>query len=202
MFGVAQQGISHIVNKSQDEIVAAFKANDESVMKVLYSANYQKVRTYVLQNNGSASEAKDVYQEAFIAVWKNVKSDRFTPKSETSLSGYLYRIAKNKWLDYLRSAHHKKTVSENMLHAVPLNRNQDEQQTEEAEKESIRKVMEAFGGLGEQCKTMLQQFYFYGWSHRQIAAALNLEESSVRNQKYRCMQKLREMVQNAERNRE
>lgn len=195
---MSKQRVSHIANKSQDEILAAFKANDESVMKELYTTNYQKVRTYVLQNSGSASEAKDVYQEAFIAVWKNVKSDQFTPQNETSLSGYLYRIAKNKWLDYLKSAHHKRTVSESSLLAMALNHDGDEQQAEEAQKETIRKVMDAFRGLGEQCKTVLQQFYFNGRSHRQIAAALNLKEASVRNRKYRCMEKLREMVQNAE----
>lgn len=35
----------------------------------------------------------------------------FYPENENALPGYLYRIAKNKWLDYLRSGHYQKVVA-------------------------------------------------------------------------------------------
>lgn len=195
-----QKEAFNISDKSQEELVAALKANNEPVMKEIYIANYSKVKTYVLQNNGSESDAKDVYQEAFIAVWRNVRSDKFTPQNDTSLSGYLYQIARNKWLDTLRSAHHKKTISESNLRLVSKRQEQESIEAMEAENENIEKIMIAFGRLGEHCKTILQQFYFNHKSYRDIAEETDMKEASVRNQKYRCMQELNDLVRKSKNN--
>ncbi len=48
--------------------------------------------------------------------------------------------------------------------------------------------------LGEQCKEVLQLFYFKKESMKQIAARFSWTEASAKNNKYRCLQKLREMV--------
>ncbi|MEI9913190.1 MAG: sigma factor [Bacteroidota bacterium] len=59
-----------------DEWIRKLKANDEQALKALYAANYSKVENYVLDNSGSAEDAKDIYQEAFIAVWRNIQLDQ------------------------------------------------------------------------------------------------------------------------------
>lgn len=161
-------------------------------MKELYVINYPKVKSFVLQNSGSAEQAKDVYQEAFIAVWKNVRKGKFEPQSDTSLNGYLYQIAKNKWIDYLRSAHNRKTVSENKLYVVPPHTDEES----EPESEHLELIIRAFHQLGEQCRNLLRLFYFRRKSYREIAGTLDIQEASARNQKYRCIKKLQELVQN------
>ena len=55
-------------------------------------------------------EAKDIYQEAFIIVWRNVQLEKFTPGNESEVAGYLFNVAKYKWIDHLRSNHFKKIV--------------------------------------------------------------------------------------------
>lgn len=76
----------------------------------MYQTNYPKIEALVLKNSGSKEEAKDVFQEAFVVVWQNIKLDRFTPKNESSVDSYLYTIAKNKWMDVLRSKDFKSTT--------------------------------------------------------------------------------------------
>ncbi len=186
---------SHIDHLSQQDLVAALKANDESVMKALYTATFPKVKTFILQNSGSVSEAKDIYQEAFIAVWRNIRREKFTPQGETALSGYLFQIAKYKWFDYLRSDHHKKTVSENELHTVPFHSNEEEKEDNRINTENIKQITDAFNKLGGPCKSLLNQFYFKQKSCRELARELDMQEASVRNKKYRCMQMLRKLVQ-------
>lgn len=194
-----QKNALHIAGKSQQELVAALKANNESVMKALYVTNYRKVKTFVLQNNGSESDAKDIYQEAFITVWKKVQSDKFTPKNDSSLNGYLYQIAKNKWIDYLRSAHHKKTVSsDSELRLVSIEKSDQTLDDKEVENDNLKMIMDAFARMGERCKNILKQFYFNRKNYREIADDLDMQEASVRNQKYRCMQKLRSAVLKSE----
>ena len=91
----------HLLNQS--ELICAIKSNESDVLKHFYTTNYKKVELLILKNSGSIEHAKDIYQEAFITVWTNVKNDKFIPKNDTALQGYLYKIAKNKWLDVLRS---------------------------------------------------------------------------------------------------
>ena len=60
----------------QENFTDRFKNNDEQVLKYLYVTNYAKIEKYVLSNSGTIDEAKDIYQEAFIAVWRNVQLDK------------------------------------------------------------------------------------------------------------------------------
>ena len=84
---------------SQIALVKAIKSNDSNALKSLYTSNFYKVELMVIKNSGSREHAKDIYQEAFITLWKNVKNNSFVPHNETALQGYLYQIAKNKNID-------------------------------------------------------------------------------------------------------
>ena len=170
--------------------MVAIKANDEDVLKSLYEENYYKVERYVLMNSGSSEEAKDIYQEAFITVWRNIQMEKFYPENEHSLNVYLLRIAKNKWLDHLRSSHFRKTV--------PLMTSTEKEEREEELPEQdvhyIKEVKKYFLELGENCQELLIRFYYKKESMRTISKHFDWTEASTRNNKYRCLQKLRDLL--------
>lgn len=180
---------------NQSDIVTAIKANDNSVLKSIYTTNYHKIEVLVLKNNGTKDHAKDIYQDAFLAVWKNVKQDKFTPQSESAIHGYLYTIAKNKWMDYLRSKDYKKTIVSDQINDFNATVTDSEATDDDILKEHrLQGVLQAFKDLGEPCKSLLKQFYFDKKSMKDIANELQLDAASTRNKKYRCMQKLREIA--------
>jgi RNA polymerase sigma factor (sigma-70 family) len=167
----------------------AIKANDDTALKKLYKDNYYQTEKYVLNNNGSEDQAKDIYQEAFITVWRNIQLNKFIPEKDHSLSGYLYRIAKNKWLDHLRSVQHKKIIS--------LDDDTEEKMAEtfdEDNLEYIKEVKKNFHRLSDNCKELLRRFYYAKESLKIIAEQLEWTEATARNNKYRCLQKLRELI--------
>ena len=176
---------------SGGEIVSLIKMNDARALKRLYKANFGKVRKYVLNNNGDTAAAKDVYQEAFVAMWRNIKNDKFSSEESSSVNGYLYQIAKNKWMDHLRSARYK--------HTSPINRDLEADQSEMIEMEEKNKkielLMESMGKMGERCQTLLKLFYFERRSFREIADITGLDEASARNAKYRCQNQLKKIAQ-------
>ena len=55
--------------------------------------------------------------------------------------------------------------------------------------------MAAFKQLGASCQLVLTRFYFEKKSMKAIAEELQIDAASARNKKYRCMQKLKELVQ-------
>lgn len=177
----------------QLQLINAIKANDQIALKQFYKSNYYKIEALVLKNSGSIEHAKDIYQDSFIAVWKNLKAKKFEPKNETALQGYLYQIAKNKWMDVLRSNTFKKTNTLTNETLAFLKEETNDEPSEDNEVK-LKLTMSAFKNLAQPCKQLLTNFYYEKKSLRAIASELQLEEASVRNKKYRCMEKLRSIV--------
>ena len=179
----------------QEELVRAIMADDDSVLKWLYQENYYKTEKYVVENSGSQEQAKDIFQDAFITVWENVKDSKFVPQNQTALNGYIYTVAKNKWLDFLKSSHFKKTKSlEAHTYKIEDKNNTQDEIDANASEEKIAKVVSTFGLIDEACKKILTVFYYENKSLRKIAEELNITEASARNKKYRCLEKLRTTV--------
>lgn len=176
----------------QLQLITAIKDNNSIALKEFYTSNYPKVEALILKNSGSQEHAKDVYQEAFISMWNNVRNELFTPQNDSALQGYLYQIAKNKWMDVLRSKRFKTTQS--LTEERTLFLKQEDTIEEDTYDEKLNITMTAFKDLGQPCKDLLKTFYFEKKSLREIALHLNIEETSVRNKKYRCMEKLRAIV--------
>lgn len=187
----------NILNKNflvQEELVKAIQANDDGVLESLYQENYYKTEKYIIDNSGSVEQAKDTFQEAFIAVWENVQNNKFIPKNETALNGYLYTVAKNKWLDFLKSSRFKKTNALDSHNYKIKSDGGDLDEQEENNISRLEKVTGYFYDLDQACKKLLTVFYYESKSLREIAAELNITEASARNKKYRCIEKLRALV--------
>ncbi len=173
--------------RSTNATVIGFRKNDTDTLRTTYEAVYPLVRAHVLKNNGSEAQAKDVFQEAFVTCWKNIKEDRFY---DGNVAGYLFTIAKNKWTDHLRSALYKKTLSSETAFIDVVTEEAEEDRS--LEEESKRAAMlTAMAQLGDRCKTLLKLFYFERRSMEEISSKMGMAPNSARNQKYRCMEKLR-----------
>ncbi|HOZ70765.1 MAG TPA: sigma-70 family RNA polymerase sigma factor [Chitinophagaceae bacterium] len=173
------------------------KVSDDKVLQYIYVSNYPKVEQYILGNSGTSDDARDIYQEAFLAVWRNVQLDQFRPQNETAIAGYIFQIARNKWLDQLRSVKNKKTTSlpDEISHQMA-----DSPSLGEEELGYLETVKEKYESLGDPCRELLDRFYFKKESMREIAAHFSWTEASAKNNKYRCLQRLRNMVINKKEN--
>jgi len=113
----------------------------------------------------------------------------FKAENGTAISGYLYQIAKNKWVDHLRSSKFKRTV--------PFENYHEGLDDKVEEKESkLKEIESCFLNLGENCKELLTRFYYKKENMSVIAKALGWTVGTVRNNKYRCIQRLKEMLIN------
>ena len=181
---------------NQATLIEEIKANNSITLKTIYRLNYPKVELLVLNNNGTKEHAKDIYQEAFIVTWNNIKNNHFIPQNESAIEGYLYTIAKNKWLDFLRSKQFKKTVYSVDFLLNKIETDMEITNEDFLKDERLKKVMKAFETLGDPCKKLLTAFYFDKISINSIANNIKLNSASARNKKYRCMQRLRDLALN------
>lgn len=166
------------------------KTDTRDFLKTLYIRNYPNLEAYILKNSGNSDDAGDIYQEGFLAVWRNIEIGRFSPNSENEFSSYLFKVCKNKWIDHLRK--NNKRVS---LSIEEIEDGQFEQQSNEGHL-YIEAVKRQYNNLGEKCKEVLGLFYYQKQSMKQIADKMQITEASAKNNKYRCLQRLRELVLN------
>lgn len=166
--------------------VSGLHRNDPATIRALYSKHFPAVRQYVLQNSGTGTDAQDMFQEAVTVLWMNVKEGRFRTGAESDPGGFLFRVAKNKWLDVVRSAAHKhmKVVHDDRT----IEMGTEPMEDVEGRLQRLRGVYEK---LDDKCRTVLDQFYFERKDLATIAAGMGVEEESIRTIKYRCMMKLR-----------
>ncbi|MCC6839492.1 MAG: sigma-70 family RNA polymerase sigma factor [Flavobacteriales bacterium] len=158
--------------------------NDPHVIGKLYAAHLPAVRHYVLRNNGSVDEAKDIFQEAVLVLWLNAKEGRFHDTAGQDPGGFLFRVAKNKWTDVLRSAAKKHM----RVMRSDLEQPMEQDQADEDQLDRLRAI---YGTLDEKCRTVLDRFYHQRMDLAAIAESLGVTEESIRTIKYRCMMKLR-----------
>lgn len=166
--------------------LSGLQRNDQVTLRALYTAHFPAVRGYVLQNSGTVSDAQDMFQEAITVLWMQAKEGRFNGNAESDPGGFLFRVAKNKWLDVVRSAAHRhmKVVHDERVDQVDTEVHDDVE-------ERIVRLRGVYDKLDEKCRTVLDQFYFERKDLATIAANMGVEEESIRTIKYRCMMKLR-----------
>jgi RNA polymerase sigma factor (sigma-70 family) len=163
---------------------SGLRRNDAATVRALYKQHFPAIRTYVLQNSGTGIDAQDVFQEAMTVLWLKVKEGHLVPDSDPG--GFLFRVAKYKWLDQVRSAAHKhmKVVHDDRA-LDPVADAADDIE------EKLARLRGVYDKLDDKCRTVLDKFYFERKDLATIAAGMGVEEESIRTIKYRCMMKLR-----------
>src|ERR1700685_4067557 len=79
-------------------LVSEAQGGNQAAFAQLVQTYDQSVLRLALRLTGSASDAQDIHQEAFLKVYKKLNGFRF----ECSFSTWIYRIVTNVCLDHLR----------------------------------------------------------------------------------------------------
>lgn len=130
---------------------------------------YWKVRRIVL----SHEDANDVLQNVFIKVWSNLQN--FQGKS--SLSTWLYRIAVNESLDFLRKQKLADKVSTDEDDSVASRLMSDEYFDGD---EVQTRLQEAVARLPEVQRTVFSLKYFEEMKYSEISQILNTSEGALK----------------------
>src|SRR5882757_5185118 len=86
------------VSPQVDTLIRAAQAGDQDAFEQLVRTYDQSVLRLAMNLLRSPDDAQDVYQEAFLRVYRNLHSFRF----DCSFHTWLYRIVTNLCLDHLR----------------------------------------------------------------------------------------------------
>jgi RNA polymerase sigma-70 factor (ECF subfamily) len=85
------------------QLIENYLKGDESSLEFLIKKNIDSVYSFIFRQVGDTEIAKDLTQETFIKVWKNIKKFKVDKNFKT----WLFTIAKNIMIDFWRK---KKTI--------------------------------------------------------------------------------------------
>lgn len=173
--------------QSDTQLVNGLLEHEDAAINYLYDEVGPKVKQYIMSVGGNEEEANDIFQEGIVSAFVNIKSGKYQVSENAKFTTYLIQICKYKWYDTLKSAHKSKRGGE--IIDIPDDSNIVEAM-ETSEKYSLLHTL--IQSLGDQCQEILKRFYWEKESIDEISKALKMVPASVKNGKYRCMQKLKE----------
>jgi RNA polymerase sigma factor (sigma-70 family) len=134
-------------------------------------------------------KAKDIYQEAVIAFYERVQQPAFTLTCK--IKTYLYAVSRRLWLKKLA----EKKRFNGSIDEVETFLGIEEEIKEVSERESrFKKMGIALEGLGEPCKSIIEDFYIADLSMEEISVKFNYTNAdNAKNQKYKCLQRLKKL---------
>jgi RNA polymerase sigma-70 factor (ECF subfamily) len=178
-------------------LVREAQGGDHAAFAQLVHAHDEAVLRLALRITGSQSDAQDIYQEAFLKVYKKLDCFRF----ECSVSTWIYRIVTNVCLDHLRKNRNRKESSAVKVKADGeefdlLNQILDDRTAHNPEQQLLRcelsaHILCALDRLTPRERMVFDLKHFQGMKLRTVSEILNTSESSVKTSLMRGTRKLR-----------
>ncbi len=176
------------IHITDQDILEGIRRSDKSAIEKLYREILPGIITYVQRNRGSEEDARDIFQEAMIVMYRKSRSEAF--ELTASLNTYISSICRNLWLKRLRD-HKEIGVIEGI--EVPA---EDTGLLELMDLSSKRRLfIKHFQMLSDQCRTILELF-FQKTNLKKIAEELETSEAYIKKRKFICKERVVKSIKN------
>ncbi len=174
---------------NEQHLLKGLANNDSKAINTIYKDNFKIVQVFILNNNGTYDDARDIFQEAMITLYEKAKSDSFVLTSK--IKTYIYSVCRRLWLKRLQQTGKFVIQTESLEETISV-----EEDLEIHEKRNAEfTIMErALNSLGEPCKSLLQAYYIQKKGMGGIAAEFGYTNAdNAKNQKYKCLMRLKKL---------
>jgi RNA polymerase sigma-70 factor (ECF subfamily) len=144
----------------------------------------------------SEEDARDVYQEAFLRVYRKLPEFRL----DSAFSTWLYRIVANLCLDQIRKRKVRKEEAASVETAageidrfqlIPERRADVDPQRQLMSTEVNNRIQEVLGSLSPRERLVFEMRHYQGMRLRAIGESLGVTEEAAKNCLFRATQKMR-----------
>lgn len=175
---------------SETELIEQSKIGDFWAFEQLIYRYDKEVLTIVARFTKNSDDAKDIYQETFIRVFKGLNTFQF--KSE--FSTWLYRIAMNVCLSHKEKKKRTATVSidddgDETIEKYLVSSDQTDARIEG--NEITDRIESALHSLSPKQKMVFTLRHYQDYKLKEIAAMMNCAEGTVKKYLFEATQKMR-----------
>jgi RNA polymerase sigma-70 factor, ECF subfamily len=168
--------------------VAKARGGDEEAFRVLVERHSRGIYRLACRMTGRPEDAEDVVQETFVRVFRQL--GRFEARS--NFSTWLYRIAFNCAIDYMRARPQRESPEEptTLERLAPTGVGPDMDDLVYAGEIGDR-VQEALAGLSVQERAAFVMRHYHGCSIEEICGTLGLRSNAAKHAIFRAVRKMR-----------
>ena len=175
--------------QNEQALLKGLANNDSRAIETIYKDNFNMVQAFVLNNNGSYDDARDIFQEAMIALYEKAQSESFVRTCQ--IKTYVYSICRRLWLKKLQQMGRFSNQVDNLDETIPVEEDLEIHQKRNAEFVIMERAMNS---LGEPCKSLLEGYYLKKRGMQELAAEFGYTNAdNAKNQKYKCLMRLKKL---------
>jgi RNA polymerase sigma-70 factor, ECF subfamily len=171
------------VSPADEDVARRCRAGDVDAFEILYGRQAARIYTLACRMAGSPEDGEDLLQEIFLQAYRKIG----TYKGDAAIGTWLYRLALNHCLDYVRSrAARMKTLTDT------LDGEQSYQPLARRETPDIRLDLErAIERLPDGCREAFVLHDIEGLDHKEVGRLLGVAEGTSKSQVFKARAKLR-----------
>jgi RNA polymerase sigma-70 factor (ECF subfamily) len=175
------------------ELAQRCRQGDAAAFEELYRSHAGRLYNLVYRMAGAQHEAEDLLQEIFLQAHRKLGSF----KGESSLGTWLYRLAVNHCLDFLRGRQARMARSSDSLDAEGAS---EPAAVAPAVPTAISRLdlERAIARLPDGCRAAFILHDVEGFEHNEVAKLLGVSEGTSKSQVHKARMKLRAMLTGAE----
>ena len=173
-------------NLSETDIIQGCLTGNPKMQEALYKRLSAKMYSVCLRYAGNADDAQDLLQEGFIKVFRNL--DKY--RGDGSFEGWVRRIFVNTSIEQYRKkslALQKATDVENVV--------MEDKEWNVLDKLAERDILKMVQELSPGYKMVFNMHVIEGYSHKEIADMLGINEGTSKSQLARAKAVLQKMVE-------
>lgn len=177
------------VELNEQALLQGLAKNDSKAIETIYKQNYNMVQSLIVNNNGSYDDARDIFQEAMIALYEKARSESFVLTCK--LNTYVYSVCKRLWLKRLQQLGKYTNQIESLEETVSVEEDLEIHKRRNAEFVIMER---ALNSMGEPCKSLLEGYYLKKQDMQTLAKEFGYTNAdNAKNQKYKCLMRLKKM---------
>jgi RNA polymerase sigma-70 factor (ECF subfamily) len=165
------------------DLVARCRAGDVEAFETLYREHAARLYTLASRMAGSPDDGEDLLQEIFLQAYRKLASF----KGDSTIGTWLYRLALNHCLDYVRSRRAKMNKLTETLDAETSFEPMARRDMPIARMDLERAVER----LPEGCREAFVLHDVEGFDHKEVAELLGIAEGTSKSQVFKARMKLR-----------
>ena len=179
--------IQYSIEPKVDEVIGLVTLDQLSFNEV-YEREFPRIARLVLNHGGTLETACDIFQDAMVILLEKIRHGKLSLSS--SIGTYLYSVCRHILGDQFR-----RNKRDRKMKAWYTDEYRDDIFFPWEKPENVDRVAEVMDRLGDPCKTLLEWFYYRQKDWEFIASTLGYKDAaSARNQKYKCLEKIRSHV--------
>lgn len=171
---------------SDDHLSQLLKQDIRKGFEILYNQQFAVIYYFARGFVSDQQAAEDITSEAFLKLW--LRLNDFANIS--AMRSFLYTVAKNACLNYLRDSRRHTAENEKMAYMLEQN-DESSLEKENLNADIWQHIYNAIENLSPQLKNVFKMAYVEGLSNEKIARILGINNQSVRNDKARALKQVR-----------